>query len=74
MAMRPAQHLQHQLESTPARGGVRSLIGRRRRYDAATAKMRQDKTLGNLTAQIERYVGETDEENRASIVKKEEKE
>src|SRR5438105_1001333 len=26
--MRPAQHPQHQLESTHARGGVRSLIGR----------------------------------------------
>src|SRR2546425_2910985 len=29
--MRPAQQPQHQLESTHARGGVRSLIGRRRR-------------------------------------------
>src|SRR5437667_1179058 len=29
--MRPAQHPQHQLESTHARGGVRSLIGRHRR-------------------------------------------
>src|SRR2546427_3456262 len=35
--MRPAQHPQHQLESTHARGGVRSLIGRRRRRALAVA-------------------------------------
>src|SRR5260370_5953963 len=37
MAMRQAQHAQHQLESTHARGGVRSLIGRRRRHALAAA-------------------------------------
>src|SRR2546430_9878154 len=35
--MRPAQHPQHRLESTHAGGGVRSLIGRRRRRALAAA-------------------------------------
>src|SRR6266702_3826019 len=54
--MRPAQHPQHQLESTHARGSIRSLIGRHR---YALAAVNLDGPIIEISGYIGTYQGQT---------------